>query len=444
MPVIQFGEWLPDQPRLGNSCITATNVRPLPRGYAPWLGFGTAASNALASAPVGVISLQRVGGIVEHFAGTTTRLYRLVSGTWTDVSKGGLAYSTGTFWRFALYGERLIATNGIDAVQKFDLGTDSTFLDLAGSPPIHAFPIVVRDFLVAVDVKDGSGFELKWSANNNSEKWSADCGAGAQDFLDGGPVVGGVGGEFGIILQQRGITRMTFVGGDLRFTFDKIEGAVGCASADSIVQVRGALFYLSDEGFQLFDGARSRNISDERVSNTFFAAATDISTVRGAIDKPNSSVVWEYQTASGKKLIAYNYALDRWSESSLAVNGLHSRITSTGDVLAGFNTSTHILAPLDGTALSATVSTGDMVLNENGGVMVRGIRAQVDASYSAMLGKRRDLSDAETTVNLTANSNGRAPAHARGRYLRFEIQPSAGWSELTGVDVEASGIGAKA
>jgi len=437
MAIINFGPWLPDRPSFQNSCITATNVRPVTNGYAPFNGFGTALSDALAGV-IGVLSFKRVNGTIEHFAGTATKLYRLVAGVWTDVSRATPAYSAATFWRFAMYGDRLIATNGIDAVQKFDLATDATFSDLNGTPPIHRFPIVIRDFLVAIDVQDGSGFEVKWSANNNSEKWTADCGAGAQDFLDGGPVVGGTGGEIGTILQERGVTRMTFVGGDLRFTFDRIEGAVGCIAPDSIVELKGNTFYLSNEGFQLFDGVTSKNISDEAVSDFFFGLldSANVLQVRGALDQRNSSVIWSYPTSTTPRLIGYNYALGRWFEANLSVPILHTRISSAGDVLAGFD-SANKLAALDGVILSATVSTGDLQLAKDNKTFVLNARGLVDAAHDITVGKKNALSDIEATVIGSSNTNGRAPVRSNGRYHRIQLQPTTTWTELVGVDIEA-------
>lgn len=463
MPIIQFGPWLPDQARLGNRCITATNVYPVANGYAPFKDT-SAQTDALPDICVGVISFKRVTGGAETFAGTEDKLYRKNGTTWDDVSRSS-GYLPTTAWRFAVYGDTLVATNGVDNPQKFTIssGPSGVFSDLSNAPT-HTFPIVVKDVLVALDVTDTSEFEIKFAAVNDAESWDAESGGGSQNVPDGGPVVGGTGGEFGVILQETGVTRMNFVGGDLRFTFDKIEGGIGCIAADSIVQYKGRTFYLSDEGFQLFDGSESRNISGDAVTKTFFSAlgevetlVTDTSekivtatgeeivvsvleTVQGALDPLNSCVVWKYPTSSGNKLIIYNYRLDRWAESDASVDCLHTAYTNSGPVLAGFD-SDKKLATFSGSARSATVSTGDIQVARDRASFVRAVRGLVDSRHDITVGKKVDMADSETTTTATANGNGVAGVRSRGRYHRFQVQPTDTWSELVGVEIEASRSG---
>jgi len=456
--IIQFGEWLPDQPRYQNKCVTATNVYPSATGYLPFKGIASV-TTALPSTPIGVYSFKRVAGNIETFAGTSTGLYRKNGSSWTDVS--GTTYSPSTQWRFAIYGDRVVATNGVDNPQAFDLGTDSVFADLPNAPT-HKFPLVVRDTLVALDLTDGSGNEVAWSVTNNSEDWTVANGGGAQNFPDGGKVVGGTGGEYGVILQSGGVTRMNFVGGDLRFTFDQIEGDVGCIASNSIVRHKGITYFLSDEGFQAFNGAESFNISDEKVSRYFFgllseaeALVTDtgeeiitmsgevitvgaLNEVYGALDQRNSCIVWSYPTATGNKLLIYNYKLDKWSESKQSIDLLYTAEDVAGPVLAGFDSS-FLLNTFSGSDLTAVVSTGDMQLNQNGGTYVNYVRGLCDAAHDVTVGKKTTLSDTETTATGSSNANGKVSLRSSGRYQRFQLSPTAAFTELSGVDV---GIGA--
>ena len=459
--IINFGSWLPDQPSLSNPCKVATNVYPSPNGYGPFYS-ALAVGDALVSAPVGRIGFQQVSGKTELFVGTSTRLYRKNGTSWDDVSQA--AYSPSTFWRFAVYGDLLIATNGIDRPQKFTLSTGSAFEDLANAPT-HNFPIVVRDTLVALDVTDGSGFEVKWSVNNNAEDWTAANGGGSQSFPDGANVVGGTGGEYGVILQaESGLTRMNFVGGDLRFTFDKIEGGTGCIAADSIVQYKGRTFYLSDEGFQLFDGAESTNISDEICSNYFFSQLAEaenlvtdtlefiitdtgeeisigtLNQVEGDLDQSNSCVVWKFPTATGNQLLIFNFRLNRWSLSTEAVEGLHHLHLVDGPVLSGFD-SDNKLVHFNGAIATATVSTGDMQLVPDTGCSVRTTYGLVDSAHDITIGKKSALLSTEATVSGSSNSNGKVTVRSHGRYHRFQVVPTATYTEIIGVDVEFSATG---
>jgi hypothetical protein len=435
MPVILYGEWLPDQPRYGNSCITATNVYPTPNGYGPFPDLSSI-SDSLGATCVGAISFTTVSGTLVTFAGTATKLYQLSGSSWTDVSASGGSYTSSTFWRFVAYGDRLVATNGADEPQAFDIGSDSEFADLANAP-ICTYMIVIRDTLVALNCTTGN--EIQWSAVSDSETWSADCGGGSQPVYEGGPVVGGTGGEIGVVMQENGITRMNFVGGDLRFTFDRIEGAVGCIAPDSIVQWKGLSFYLSDEGFQSFNGIESQNISDEKVSDTFFSVLTysGVSSVRGALDPRNSCVVWSYPITGGSELLIYSYRINRWSKAAVEVDALHTQETTTGPVLSGFD-SDNDLATFSGDQLAATVSTGDIQVAKDRNAMVTGIRGLVDAAHTGTLGRKLNtLADTEDAVSNASNSRGKCSVKANGKYHRFQLAVSATFTELTGVEIEA-------
>lgn len=460
MATIEFGPWMPDQPRLNNPCVTAQNVYPIATGYAPFPS-AEIISDALGDICTGSICFKRSDGTVETFAGTANDLYRLDGESWTAVSKSG-GYLPANAWRFAVYGGRLIATNGVNNPQKFDLDSDTVFSDLSNAPK-HRYPIVVRDVLVALDVTDGSD-PIAFSAVNNSEQWDADDGAGTQPLPDGGPVVGGVGGEYGIIFQEQAILRMNFVGGDLRFTFDKVEGAMGCVAPDSIIQYKGRIFYLSDEGFQVFTGSESENISTNAVSDYFSDTYLD-GKVSGALDPANSSVVWSRPGPDGGfllkedgdlilkedgdsivlpaiELLIYNYRVQRWSEALPPVTQLHTGIEDGGEVLRGFNVDNE-LVEFTGAAMSATVSTGDLQLAKGRRASVSAVRGLVDSTHTATVGKKTDLADTEVTTSGNSNSNGKVSLRANARYHRIQIQPTATWTELTGAELEVAVSGGR-
>ncbi|NIR50009.1 hypothetical protein GWO43_16040 [candidate division KSB1 bacterium] len=429
--IVNFGAYSPDLPNLGNPCITARNVIPQGRGYKP-LKTPTSISDALAAACKGAFSVKRVDGTVDTFAGTSTKLYKFTDPAWDEVTRtSGGDYSATTNWRFTLFGSRVVAANGIDATQKFDLGTDTDFAALTNAPVADAF-IVVRDVLVGLNTTD----DITFSAVNDSEKWTQACGGGTQPVPDGGPIVGGTGGEFGTILQEHAITRMNFVGGNLRFTFDRVEGAIGCIAGGSIVEHKGRTFYLSEEGFQVFNGAESVNISTDRITETFFDELdrANIDTMSVGLDPKNSIIIWSYPTSSTRKLLLYNYASNRWADSDQILTCLHtSQETSTQ--IGGFDSSND-LVQFTGAALSAILSTGEIELFPGFNATVLSARGLVDADHDVYVGTKRHFGATEEVQN-NSSENGKVLLRANGKYHRFELRPTEAWTEITGIDVEA-------
>jgi len=151
-----------------------------------------------------------------------------------------------------------------------------------------------------------------------------------------------VGGEYGTVLCERGIVRMSYVGSPLIFQFDKVETSRGCPYPGSVTNVGPFVFYLAGDGFYLFDGNSSKAIGSEKVDRTFFDEFDRDKAHRlsAAVDPANKLVVWGYPVKSGSgtptKFLVYNYQLGRWSS-----------IDQTHDLVATFFSPSYTLEGLD-------------------------------------------------------------------------------------------------
>ena len=82
---------------------------------------------------------------------------------------------------------------------------------------------------------------------------------------DAGNITGLVGGDFGVVLLERGIARMQYVGSPLIFTFDMVEIHTGAIYQTLYQHLRlTQIFYLASDGFFMFNGERSIPIGVER------------------------------------------------------------------------------------------------------------------------------------------------------------------------------------
>ena len=89
--MINFGEWLPDQPdHMNPGVVTATNVIPSASGYKPFPELITY-SNAATATICGIFAAKDNDGNVSLFAGDGGKLYKFTpsSSNLTDVSKSG-------------------------------------------------------------------------------------------------------------------------------------------------------------------------------------------------------------------------------------------------------------------------------------------------------------------------------------------------------------------
>ena len=89
--LFENGEWMPDQPDLGNPGSTeCRNTYPTTRGFKPFGGL-LALGTAMDAYPRGGTSLTAADGTSQVYAGNATKLYELQNATTADVSRANLA-----------------------------------------------------------------------------------------------------------------------------------------------------------------------------------------------------------------------------------------------------------------------------------------------------------------------------------------------------------------
>ena len=225
MPVFPFREWLPDQAGYRNpGLLRALNVLASPSGYAP-LPSHMPVSSALTARPRGAISVRDGAGNVYQYAGDATKLYRNLSNVWTDSS--GATYTTGANerWEFALWKNKVLATNYSDNPQQITLG-GTAFSDLTTALKGKHLA-VIRDHVVlgnTSDSTDGAVYHrLRWSAFGDETDWTVDP-ATLADYRDlrVGVVERVFGGQYGVVLHSGGVWRMSWVGAPTVFQLDEV------------------------------------------------------------------------------------------------------------------------------------------------------------------------------------------------------------------------------
>lgn len=327
MPVLPVGEYRPDTNDLNGLHTTSiNNVVPRSDGYGPFLDVEAFTDN-LPAACRGLFYATKTDGSVAVFAGTSTKLYLLDNTTlmWSDVSKGATTYSTlsdGANWTFAQFNSVVIACQANTVPQAFTLGSSSAFADLGGSPPQAAYVAVVNRFVVLSGLLSNPN-RVQWSGLNAITTWtSGTTYSDYQDLPDGGNIKGVAGGEFGIIFQGSALRRMIFSpGSDVVFQIDRIAKDTGALIATAIVNIGERIFFLSTKGFmEVNETGGLRPIGKERVDRTFTASYDSSVThlVQAAADPRSHRVLFAYKEAdynadAFNKMLAYDYALDRWS-----------------------------------------------------------------------------------------------------------------------------------
>jgi hypothetical protein len=490
--IADFGEWTPDLPALLNqNSFVIKNCVSLGQGYGPLEGPNTSPgipTTALTARCQGAVSTKNNAQSSFNFAGDATKLYSLSGGTWNDVSKvGGYTTQATDRWYFAQWGQvtttdqKIFATNFTDPVQSLTLG-GATFADLITSTiatrPKARFLAIIKGFLVLANTNDPTDgnqpTRIRWSAFEDPTNFDV-APSTQSDYqnLDGlpGPIRQIVGGEYGAIIQERSIWRMTYVGSPVVFQFDQVDKKNGTQASSSVIPFGVNIAFLGTDGFYIFDGAQCYNISDNQINLFFFndLDPTYFDRVIGVPVPGQQLLIWTYPSHASNgvanRMVIYNYATNatkRWTQcdlidsshifnfltaDKLVINYTTQAITQNVEIndpqfkggirqLAIFDTDKKMY-PLNGDALTATFETLDYQLTPERTTDISLIRPLITGApnLTLYLGQRDSLTDSVSYTSYNTNDSNEFPVRSSARYHRFKLEAANGFIQAQGVDI---------
>ena len=482
---IPFGEYLPDQPPYDNAGLTvASNCLPISNHFRSMRGLQRYSNNGLNGVCKGFFVGRDKSGNVYTYAGDTSDLFSMVNSSFTAVSRtAGGAYNVGSndHWEFAQWGERVVATDYADAVQMIDFGA-TAFSSLSGCVSKARHLAVVGDFLVLGNVTDySSGVAMpnrvQWSGLDNIGTWapSASTQADGQTLYgDGGWIQRIVGGTKGIIVQERSIWQMSYIGAPYVFRFDEIEPGKGTPAPMSVVIVGSNFFYLGQDDFYIFSNSVSANLGHGKVYQTFIDSVdqSNIHRVYGMADMKAPIIFWAYPSTDAingnpDKILVYNYVVNKWAGPinvtiellcnmraegytldtldtlNASVDALPYSLDATaymgGTLNFGAMDTGHYLNTFNGADLTAVFETGDRQIEEGKKYLINIARPMVEgvsASASvAVSGRVRTKDPISYGPDVAVNSEGEAPVDNEARYHRFRTTVADGFTHASGIEV---------
>jgi hypothetical protein len=475
---LTFGEWMPDQPSVSGALTDAKNVVSQAIGYGPFPTPVTFSSSNAAENLTSLYAAKQPDGNTALFAAGLSKIYTVSGvGGITEV-KTGMTTAASDRVRFTQFGKVVISANNADRLQAWTLGTSTSFANLSATAPIAKFITVVRDFVVCANTFESSAqqqYRVRWSAINDETDWTENVNTQSdyQDIPDGGQIVGIRGGEFGLVLLERAIHRMTYVGTPFIFQFDNISRGKGCMVSGSIAQYQGVTFFLSDDGFYMCDGQNVTAIGAEKVDRFFLqdASESDYGSMSAAVDPIRKLVIWNYKTVNGNRsVLIYNFKTQKWtygdagtdflaeaSTSSVTLEqldsisasidalttSLDSQLYVGGKYFLGGTLATRVMT-YTGASQTGVISTGDLDIGANSVVTLA--RPIVDNGSATVAIASRTLLNQGVSFNtaVAASSENRVPLRSAGRYHRLKVTPTGdNWDNAISVDVDVTPQGVR-
>lgn len=482
--IIRIGEWLPDQANTYNPGSNyVNNVICQGEAYKPCKKFVESGDAVSSTGRIyNAYSFIDSGNTVHNFAATKGNLWKQSGSSWVKVSRSstGSPYATAIdgFWRFAEFGQRIVATNFADPPQSYVVGASTAFSNLSTSAPrMKNIATINPNFLVGININDGTlrPERVQWSGIAAPTDFVASpvTLSGFQDLSGaGGANLGIVSTQnYGVIIRERSLWRMEFVGSPNIWQFTQAEVNRGTICLNSIASDGTVIYYKDDNGFYSFDGNKSYPIGDKKIDR-YFDSIVDIDYIdrlKAAVDPINKLIRWALPTngSQGKltKSIAYHWAEQRWSQADeeldtlvtmytagLTLEGLSalypsietvpfsfdSRVWAGGNrTLGGFSTA-HKIGFYEGENREAKLETSEAAINPGGRAFVQSVLVAADttAVYARIKSRKNQYGTITTSSSATFNTQtNEIPFAVDDRFHSVELTVSEGstWELVQGI-----------
>lgn len=475
---IPFAAWEPDKSELTAPAMVR-GVLSAGGKYVPWPALSAyRAGTQLLGRAIGGNTFYSSSGQSVTFIGDESRLYRLVSGAPGDVSNPTTyAPDRDWAWQFAQLGDNVIACAGGVAPQRYTLGVSTLFENLGGSPPSADTCGRVRQWLFL-----GKDRTVSVSGINDVTDWNFLLGTqGLQTTLgqEAGRITKIVGGENGAIFQERGITRVGFIGGSVPFQFDEVEGGRGCASPNGVSTFGRVSYVVAEDGFYVFNGLETAALGSGRVDRWWterlnYGYRHLITT---AFDARRKTWLIAYPTGGStvcNEILAYSVADNRWTyceqdthllfempyegvtiDDTTAINALVGT-TDLDSISASVDSplwaesrrqwaavgTNRVISLFTGAPRAAKVSTSTFEPTPGVRTFVSEVWPIVGADAqdvsSTVHTRQSKLGDTEVSATSDMIDEGFCPFRTEGRYLRVEVDIASGadWTEANGIHVD--------
>lgn len=480
--IIPFSDWQPDAADFGARGSTViTNAVPAQNSFQPFPSLDVF-TDAINTRPRGGLEAFDKDLTSHKYVGNEAKIYELDESnlTWTDVTNTGGAYTTGAgeIWNFARWKNKVLGTNFTDNPQQITMG-GANFSDLTTAFKARNIA-VIGDFVVlsnTYDATDGNvPNRVRWSAIDDETDYtvSATTLSDYRDIPSGGAIRHITSGEVGIVVSERSIFRMQFVGAPVVFQIDEILPDVGAMCAGGVTELGESVFVLSNRGFLEItgNGTGINPIGAGRVDQWFLNEFDSQYPERvfSMPDAGNNRILWAFPgsgNTSGRpnKIIIYDRTFNKWAlieqecEFIFRAAGFQTILESL-DTL-GFDDLDEMTVSLDsnqwnetsqiavfdstfkygfftGESRAATLETGEIEINRGAKTALHSFKPLIDGgTTTAKVGHRSRLADNVTwTDSITMSSSGRCTKRVNDNYHRFQLTVTGEWTDAIGVQID--------
>lgn len=298
--------------------IDASNLVPTAKGYRTYPRLTRLSENELPDPCLGAFA-SKITDVVL-LAGTANKLYYLSGTTLTD--SGLTPNATTGRWRFDLYANEIIATNGTDPPYKYN-GT--TFSNLGGSPPVASIVQATTYSLFLIEANSSN-----WRSSLNSAIWTPSIAtqtvtgtirAGEGTITAAHRLRGGIA-----IYKAKHISFGRFSGPPFFWDFGNgVSDEVGAPGQEAVANLGDIHYFPGPDDFYSFDGYSLRRIPNN-LKEWFFDTVNQyvMHAICARWDQRRSLIFWHFPSKNASpetvldSWICLNLRTGKWSADTQA------------------------------------------------------------------------------------------------------------------------------
>ena len=251
------------------------------------------------------------------------------SSTWNTPRSTSTIALEASYWSLDTFGEDLLAIRNNDKLYRWDLsgGTGTRAAAIAGAPETNRLCLVSSPdrhiFLFGTEVTIGSSTSqddlfLRFSSQEDFNTWAPLAGNSAGTFRiqDGSKIVAAVRSRGSILVwTDTALHALNNIGPPFIFGLNQVGANCGAVSPNSVVDVNGVTFWMSQTAFYMFDGAIKKlpcTVQDFVFDDIDEVAQGQVAT---AVNTDFNEVTWFYPSNGSSvldKSVTFNYLENVW------------------------------------------------------------------------------------------------------------------------------------
>lgn len=276
---VPFGEYLPDQPLIGEGLVTVVNAVPLDGVWQrfPSHSFAGTGTTGYSNEKLRDATWWHDESSQRLFAATSSHLWEInpTTGALTDRCKGG-HYASST-WSFLPFGGIVVAASAGNPIQSVTPGGAFADLVTSATKPRGKYLCSCRGHIILgnITAPAANPREIRWSGRYQPADWEPGSNrSGFNEFFgDVGVITGLVGFEdFFLIFTTKVVIRASFIGGDAVWSYQQIgslHDGMPLGLWRSVVPVGRDAYYLSRTGPRVVvSGESIRDLAAGKVRRT--------------------------------------------------------------------------------------------------------------------------------------------------------------------------------